>query len=43
MLLLNVNRGAYMGSLMVFTFTLVTLKDLCEGHSHLEGLYLISF
>ena len=24
-------------------FTLVTLKDQCQGHSDLEGLYLVSF
>ncbi len=33
-----------MGSLMVYLhFTLVTLKDQCEGNSDLEGLYLMSF
>ncbi len=34
MLLLKINRKAYVGSLMVcLHFTLVTLKDQCQGHS----------
>ncbi len=33
-----------MGSPMVcLRFTLVTLKDQRQGHSDLEGLYLMSF
>ena len=33
-----------MVSLMVcLHFILVTLKDQCQGHSYLEGLYLMSF
>ncbi len=44
MLVLNINRKAYMGSLtMCLHFTLVTLKDQCQGHSDLECFYLISF
>ncbi len=41
MLRLNITRKAYVGSLTVcLQFTLVTLKDQCQGHSNLEGLYL---
>ncbi len=44
MLQLNINEKAYMRSLTVcLHFTLVTLKDQCQGHSTLEGLYLMSF
>ncbi len=44
MLLLNIYRKAYTGSLiMCLYFTLVTLKDECQGHSDLEGFYLMSF
>ncbi len=44
MLQLNINRKSYMGSLMVcLRFALATLKDKCQGHSDLEGLYLMSF
>ncbi len=41
---LNINRKAYMRNLtMCLHFTLVTLKDQCQGHSHFEGLYFMSF
>ncbi len=44
MLQLDINRKAYLGSLMMcLHFTLVTLKDQCQGHSDLEGLYIICF
>ncbi len=44
MLQLNINRKAYMGSLMVcLRFTVATLKDQCQGQSNLEGLYIMSF
>ncbi len=37
MLLLNINRKAYMRNLMMcLHFTLVTLKDQCQGHSILK-------
>ena len=37
MLLLDINRKAYMGSLMVcLHFTLVTLKGQSQGHSGFE-------
>ncbi len=40
MLQLDINWKAYLGSLMVcLHFTLVTLKDQCQGHSDWEGLY----
>ncbi len=42
MLPLNINTKAYMGSpLMQLHLTLVTLKDLCQGHSDFESLCLI--
>ena len=41
-LLLNINRTAYMVIPMVcLHFTSVTLKDQCQDHSDLEGLYLM--
>ena len=42
MLLLNINRKAYMGSPLVrLHLTLVTLKVQCQGHLDFEGLYLV--
>ena len=42
MLLLNINRKAYMGSpLKQLHVILVTFKCLCQGHSGVESLYLI--
>ncbi len=42
MLLLNMNRKAYMGCpLMQLHVTLVTFKGLCQGHSGFKSLYLI--
>ena len=41
MLLLKLNRKAYMGSsLMQLHLTLVTVKGLFQGHSDFESLYL---
>ncbi len=45
MLLLNITRKAYMGSLMMclhFTLVTCTLKDQCHGHSGLEAKLAIS-
>ena len=42
MLLLNINREAYMGSpLIQLHVTLVTFKGLCQGHSGFKSFYLI--
>ncbi len=39
-----INRKAYLRNLMMcLHFTLVTLKDQCQGHSHFESLYFMSF
>ncbi len=44
MLQLDINRKAYLRSLvMCLHFTLVILKDQCQSHSDLEGLYFMSF
>ncbi len=43
MLLLNINRKAFLGSLILcLHFTLVTLKDQCQGHSYFEGLMFLN-
>ncbi len=42
MLLLNIIRKAYMGSLLMqLHVTLVTFKGLCQGHSGCKSLYLV--
>ncbi len=42
MLLLNINRKAYMGSPLVWLhLSLATLKAQYQGHSDLKGLYLV--
>ena len=38
-MLLNINRGAYMGSQLVWLhLALVTLKGQCQGHSDFEKI-----
>ena len=42
MLLLNINRKAYIGSPLVqLHVTLVTFRGLCQGNSGFKSLYLI--